>query len=303
MAQQPPPSMPAEIAELLATHRLGRFRTSYKPRTLPRGLFWSAVFILLGLFFFIGSFLVLGTGTFFPPFLIGLVLLGIGLLPSIVHFLNRSWQVYLCKEGLISTRKGQTDVIRWDEVKNVQVNPGVSYTLHRTDGKIFKFDDTLRDIENLGEIIVKDTTRYLLPQALTTGGGGNQGGSDPLSNASDLRSTLAHLGVVLDWGESDPETALWGGLAKASLALAWEEYTAGKFDKAIMSTTELINDANLQNKPRFVSVLGAAYYVRGLTYEKQGNTTQAVLDFESARQLVPDYEPAKQAWERVAQGE
>ena len=168
MAQQPLPDIPREITELIATHQLGRFRTSYKPRTLPRGLIWSSFFILLGLFFFLGSFLVLGTGSFFLPFLIGLVLLGIGLLPSVVHFLNRSWQLYLCKEGLISTRKGHTDVIRWDEVTIVQVNPGVSYTLHRTDGKIMSFHDTLRDIKNLGEIIVKDTTRYLLPQALTT---------------------------------------------------------------------------------------------------------------------------------------
>ena len=67
--------------------------------------------------------------------------------------------------------------------------------------------------------------------------------------------------------------------------------------------TELINDANLQGNPRFVSVRGAAYYVRGLTYEKLGNTTQAILDFQSALQLVPDYEPAKHARERVAQGE
>lgn len=168
MVQQPLPGIPTEITELIATHRLGRFRTSYKPRALPQGLIWSSFFILLGLFFFLGSFFVLGTGSFFLPFLIGLVLLGIGLLPSIFHFLNRSWQVYVCKEGLISTRKGHSDVIRWDEVTVVQVNPGVSYTLHRTDGKILSFHDTLRDIKNLGEIIVKDTTRYLLPQALTT---------------------------------------------------------------------------------------------------------------------------------------
>jgi tetratricopeptide (TPR) repeat protein len=66
-------------------------------------------------------------------------------------------------------------------------------------------------------------------------------------------------------------------------------------DKAIVSATRLINDANLQNNARFVSVLGAAYYVRGLAYEKQGNTTQAILDFQSALQLVPEYELAKQA--------
>src|ERR1700719_2385469 len=147
MAQEPPPGIPGQITELLATHRLGRFRTTYIPRTFPRGLFGSSFFIVLGLIFFLGSFLVLGTGGFFPPFLIGLVLLGIGLLPVVAHFLKRHWQVYLCTEGLISTRKGHTDVIRWDEVTIVQVNPGVSYTLHRTDGKIFTFDDTLRDVK------------------------------------------------------------------------------------------------------------------------------------------------------------
>ena len=376
MTQEPSPRVPAAIAELITTHRLGRFRTRYTPRILPRGLFWSVVFTLLGLIFFIGSFLVLGTGTFFPPFLVGLI-------PPMLHFLNRSWQVYLCKEGLISTRKGLTDIIRWDEVTVVLVGPGISYTLRRADGKELLFDDTLRDVKDLGEIIVKETTRYLLPQALTSYAAGstvffgelsvNQQGllkgkvalpwnqvesmrtvlmgtgssqyqalvirqkgkslrpwaTIPVAaianymlfreltehglktsqketsssaaqrpdsdSSSDLISTLAHLGVVLDSGESDPETALWGGLAKASLALAWDEYTAGKFDKVITDMTELINDANLQNNARFVSVLGAAYYVRGLAYEKQGNTTQATLDFQSALQLVPDYELAKQA--------
>lgn len=168
MAQETSPGIPREITELIATHRLGSFRISYKPGTLPRGLFGSTFFIVLGLIFSLGSFLVLGTGSFFLPFLIGLVLLGIGLLPLVAHFLNRNWQVYLCNEGLISTRKGHTDVIRWDEVTIVQVDPGVSYTLYRTDGKIISFNDTLRDSKNLGEIIVKNTTRYLLPQVLTS---------------------------------------------------------------------------------------------------------------------------------------
>lgn len=421
MAQEPPPGIPREITEVIATHRLGRFRTSYKPRTFPRGLLGSTFFIVLGLFFSLGSFLVLGTGSFFLPLLIGLVLLGIGLLPLVAHFLKRSWHVYLCNEGLISTRKGHTDVIRWDEVTIVQVDPGVSYTLHRTDGKIIPFNDTLRDVKNLGEFIVKNTTRYLFPQVLTTyaagsavvfgqlsvnqqglskgketlpwnqvksiqtvvitrgrsrypylvirqkgkplrpwvevpvaampnyllfcelteqilttsqegtpsptaprpesdstggraplssdvqsqfpsvSGASNQEESDLLSSGRDLTATLAHLGVVLDWEESDPETALRGGLAKSSLALAWEEYTAGQFDKVITDMTALINDANLQDNPRCVSACAAAYYVRGLAYEKQGNLTQASQDFASSGHLVPNYEPTKQAWERVGE--
>jgi len=210
--------------------------------------------------------------------------------------------VYLCKEGLISTRKGRTDVIRWDEVTAAQVGSGVSYTLRRADGKALQFDDTLRDVKNLGEIIVKETRPYLFPQTpssrdvkskpASSSGGSTQDGSTPLSSADDVRSTLPHLGVELDSGVSDPETALWGGMAKASLALAWDEYTAGKFDKVITDMTALINDAKLQDNPRFVSVRAAAYYVRGLAYERQGNTAQAILDFQSALQLVPDYELA-----------
>jgi len=387
MTQEPSSPIPAEIAELITTHQLGRFRTRYTARTLPRGLFWSVVFTLLGLFFVVVSFFSFGTGSFFPALLVGLVLLSIGLILPIRHFLKRSWQVYLCKEGLISTRKGRTDVIRWDEVTAVQVGSGTSYTLRRADGKVLEFDNTLRDVKDLGEIIVKETTRYLLPQALTTYAAGSTVSFGELSvnqqgllkdrqvlpwnqvesirtalvgtgtsryqalvirqkgkhlkpwatipvaaipnyivfleltehalktsqkeassstaqrpntdSSSDLTSTLAHLGVELDSGVSDPETALWGGIAKASLALAWDEYTAGKFDKVITDMTGLINDANLQDKPRFVSVRGAAYYVRGLAYEKQGNLTQASQDFESSGQLVPDYEPARQAWTRV----
>lgn len=309
MTQEPSSQIPAKIAELITTHRLGRFRTRYTARTLPRGLFANLFFTVLGLIFFIGSFFVLGTGNFLPALLIGLALLGLGLILPIRHVLNRNWQVYLCKEGLISTRKGRTDIMRWDEVTAVQVGPGVSYTLRRADGKGLLLDDTLRDIKDLGEIIMKETRPYLYPQApssrdvtskpASSRGGGNQEGSAPISSASDLTSTLAQLGVELDSGQSDPETALWGGMAKASLALAWDEYSAGQFDKVITDMTALTNDANLQDNSRFVSVRAAAYYVRGLAYEKQGNLTQAMQDFESSGQLVPEYEPAKQAWTRA----
>jgi tetratricopeptide (TPR) repeat protein len=313
MPQEPSSNVPPEIAEFITTHRLGRFRTRYTARLFPRGVFGSLFFTLFGLFFFIGSFFVLGTGNFLPALLIGLVLLSFGLMLPIRHFLNRSWQVYLCKEGLISTRKGRTDVIRWDEVTAVQVGPSTSYTLRRVDGKALQFDDTLRDVKNLGEIIRKETRPYLFPQTpssrdaksqsafASSSGVSQQDGNTPLTNASDLSSTLAQLGVELDSGGSDPQTALWGGMAKASLALAWDEYSAGKFDKVITDMTALINDANLQDNPRFVSACAAAYYVRGLAYEKQGNLTQASQDFESSGQLVPNYEPAKQAWERVGE--
>lgn len=294
MTQEPSSNVPPEIAELITTHRLGRFRIRYTTRLLPRGVFGSLFFTLFGLFFFIGSFFVLGTGNFLPALLIGLVLLSLGLILPIRHFLNRSWQVYLCKEGLISTRKGRTDVIRWDEVTAVQVGPSTSYTLRRADGKALQFDDTLRDVKNLGEIIIKETRPYLSPQTPSS-----RDAKSKSASSSDLSSTLAQLGVELDSGVSDPQTALWGGMVKASLALAWDEYTVGKFDKVITDMTTLINDAHLQDNPRFVSACAAAYYVRGLTYEKQGNLTQASQDFESSGQLVPNYEPAKQAWERV----
>jgi len=90
-------------------------------------------------------------------------------------------------------------------------------------------------------------------------------------------------------------------MAKASLALAWEECKAGKFDEASKNATLLIENADLQQHPSFVSVLCAAHYVRGLAYQKQGDATQARLNFQSALQLSPDYPLAKRAMRGIDQ--
>ena len=54
-----------------------------------------------------------------------------------------------------------------------------------------------------------------------------------------------------------------------------------------------------QKPPKIWDPLLELLWERGLAHEKQGNKAQAILDFQSALQLVSDYALAKQALEQV----
>jgi len=168
---QPDPlaqNIPPTVSQLIATHQLSPPRRVYQLKLLPRGIISSSLFILLGAAFFVGSFLSFGTGGFFFRLLLGLVLLAIGLFPPILHILNRSLRVYVCSQGLVHLLNGKTEIICWDQVETVQIGPGASVTLHRTDGKVFIFNNSLVDFEDLAGIIADQTTQFMLPQALAT---------------------------------------------------------------------------------------------------------------------------------------
>ena len=302
MAQQIPSgsSIPSEVVQAAATQQLGSPQAVYKPRLSPFTIF-SIIFVLLfALLFFVAwyvsSFVQLSafsdsTSSNAPLFLVGgLLMIGLALLVPLRLFLNRTLGVYVYTNGLIRTEKNTTEVIRWDRVISVEraTSRGNSrYTVYRTDGKKFLFTNVLPKVDDLGETIAQGAARYLSPK------------KRPAQSSSSLESNLAQLGVTLDWQVSDPQTALFGGIAKASLGLAWGQYNSGQLDEAMKSATSVIEDADLQQNPRFVSVLCAARYVRGLVYEKKGDALQASTDFRAALQLSPGYVLAERALERI----
>ncbi len=89
---------------------------------------------------------------------------------------SRDIQVYACPGGLLYLHSGKTEAIRWDQVESfwrkvvktssygIQTGTTHRYTLRRSDGATFKFNDTIDHVEALGNTIAAETARTLWPR-------------------------------------------------------------------------------------------------------------------------------------------
>lgn len=80
--------------------------------------------------------------------------------------------------------------------------------------------------------------------------------------AADMEAVLAEHGVALNWSETDAQTALTGGMAKASLYRGCRSLDQKNFDEALGSFTRVI--ALYKNPAASASVVAAALHLRGL---------------------------------------
>ncbi len=89
---------------------------------------------------------------------------------------SRDIQVYVCPGGLLYLHSGKTEAIRWDQIESfwrkviknssygIQTGTTHRYTLRRSDGVTFKFNDTIGNVEALGNTIAGETARTLWPR-------------------------------------------------------------------------------------------------------------------------------------------
>lgn len=106
------------------------------------------------------------------------------------------WHVYVCVEGLVSTRAGRTKVFRWDQIteawqkavhirfrsggSETELRSTLRYKVRCKDGITGTFNQTLDKIQQLGTILINQSGRYLLPQALAAYNAGNTVAFGPL---------------------------------------------------------------------------------------------------------------------------
>ena len=91
---------------------------------------------------------------------------------------SRDIQVYVCPSGLLYLHRGKTEAIRWDQVEScwrkvvktssygIQTATTHRYTLRRSDGATFKFNDNIDHVEALGNTIAAEKARTLWPRYL-----------------------------------------------------------------------------------------------------------------------------------------
>jgi hypothetical protein len=101
---------------------------------------------------------------------------------------NLSLRVAIFSDGLVRIRHRTVDICSWDEIESVYQSwplniehlavhlrdmhsggyslPHYVCTIHRRDGKKFVFDELIKNVVKLGELIQQEAMRCLLPRAL-----------------------------------------------------------------------------------------------------------------------------------------
>lgn len=146
----------------------------------------------------------------FPLGIIGaaFVLVGWAMIENWLRTRNRS--VSLTRDGLIYNKNGTLTTVRWDEIAGVWQNitrryyngvyTGTThvYTLQTYDKKKLTFNDTLKNVEELGNTIQKEVSNRHLPRAMETY---NSGGTVSFGTVSVNRLGLTKGDKTLPWNE------------------------------------------------------------------------------------------------------
>ncbi len=191
--------------QLAGAYQLGALREEYRFK-IARTLIGGLIALVLGVgaiaFIFISEHLSLATmdfsnvdtdGSFWTFIVIGLFLLAFGIWSCINLLQNYDTRVVVCEQGLLRTKKGQVEVVRWEQVdafwqavtkrytNGIYTGTTHIYTLRRSDGVVYKFNDTLNKVEALGNSIQREVTRVLLPRFIYAYNAGTTVTFGPLS--------------------------------------------------------------------------------------------------------------------------
>lgn len=158
-------------------------------------------------------------------FLLGGLLLAGGLWTFYTGMGEQSLQVQVFADGLTYTKRGSSEVIRWDEIAEVlqqvtkryvngaYVGTSHIYTLRRPGKPNLKLDDALANVEALGNTVQQEIYRRRLPQALAA----------------------YNAGAIVPFGKLSLSQA---GLSNGKETIAWSEIKGIKLDKGIISVSK-----------------------------------------------------------------
>lgn len=112
-------TIPAEIAQLAITSRVGTPLKRYRTFSTARMVFAILFFVCAGICLiiaFVSASISSTTAIVFG--VIAFLLVGLALLLLLVRG-KKATTLYLCTDGVISLRKGQGEAIRWDQVASI----------------------------------------------------------------------------------------------------------------------------------------------------------------------------------------
>ncbi|MFN8478264.1 MAG: DUF6585 family protein [Kouleothrix sp.] len=188
-------------------YQLGTPTATYQPKPIRQitSRVGGVVMVILGIgivFFDMAQYHPTGF------FVLGGLLLALGLWAFWTSIRQRGMQVQVFPDGLAYTARGATEVVRWDDVSEVLqqvtkhytngVYTGTThvYTLRRAGKPELKFNDALQNVEQLGTTIQEETYKRLLPRAIAAY---NDGATLHFGKLSVSKQGLSNSKETLPW--------------------------------------------------------------------------------------------------------
>jgi hypothetical protein len=177
-------------------------------RVFLRNLVIAPLLLLLGIAIEIGAFWghafnhfhIIAIGGF-------LILMAVMLVVRAVR--NRGLRVLVFPEGLVRLWRGDGQSVFWNEVDKIWKRKidghwarawqgSLVLKIERYDGRTMEFDDSLPRLDNLSEIIHRETLPYLLPQAAEDF---TSGRTIAFGKLRVDRAGLKHESISIPWGD------------------------------------------------------------------------------------------------------
>ena len=169
----------SETQQVIASYQLGIPTAAYRAKFTVRKAIAVAILFAVGLgilavAIFDSSSVLLST--VIAVVISSVLFLAIPIWIVVDAVQSRDIQVYVCPAGLLYLHRGKTEAIRWDQVDafwrkvvktssyGIQTGTTHRYTLRRSDGATFKFNDNIDNVEALGNTIATETARTLWPR-------------------------------------------------------------------------------------------------------------------------------------------
>jgi hypothetical protein len=203
--QQPPTSLTPEAYQVAVTYRLGQPTAEYRPRFTIRKAIGLALLFACGPAFLLLA--LVSSSIELSGVIVLLILSGIGFVTPVWIVVDlvrsREMRVYVCPAGLLYHAQGTTTAIRWDQVEAFwqrvirRYSYGIStgsthrYTIRRSDGVTFTFNDRLDHVEALGTTIARETARLLWPRYIASYQAGQTLSFGPISLIALTRGFLS----------------------------------------------------------------------------------------------------------------
>jgi hypothetical protein len=251
-----------QAPSITSTGMLGSPVAAYKPRSARRTLSLVGGFVLC----VAGGFAMLYSGMGrvpsddrIPIILLGVFLAFIGW--AVIETWIRAWglsaQVYT--DGFIRTRFNQQEICRWDDIvavwqyvvkryyNGVYTGTTHTYTIQKRDGTKLKFDDTLGNVEQLGNTIQEEVARRLLPLAIAAY---NRGEPVPFGKLSLSGQGLSWGDKTLPWSEVQGVQINKGYLTvkKQGKWLRWANISVSQIPNLLVALTLIDRIVGLNTK-------------------------------------------------------
>jgi hypothetical protein len=202
MSSQPLPAQAFELGTPLTEHK-GKLFSRFAMAIILTGL---------GVFATLGGILALSEDTSLALCVgaFGLAVLAGGLFMGGRAFIERDHRVNVFQHGIIETKGGVEKIVRWDDITAIwqavtihkrygmTVNTTHLYTLQMTGGGQIKFNDSIKNVEQLGNTMQQEVSNRLLPRALETL---KSGGTVSFGKLSVSPQGLSNGKETIPWNE------------------------------------------------------------------------------------------------------